>query len=200
MSAFRLNLNLAHTHLQPQEATLLYAVALSHRPRRVLEVGSFQGGSAHILAQALIDAGLCPTPDNFFMIDPEPRLVAEHASFLEGKTTIIARGSPVAYGDIPRAAGSFDLAFIDGDHAEEAVYADLIGVRPLLAEGAIVLCHDSFYVPTMRGIDRVVAAGGFIDFGQMVSSPVTTDQIENGYRVEWGGLRMLRRGPASATR
>jgi hypothetical protein len=130
MSGNRLGFDLQHTHLQPQEATLLYAIVHATKPRHVFEVGSFQGGSARIMAQALIDAGQPPTPSTFFMIDPEPRI------------------SPI---------------------------------------------HTAAYGPTRRGIDRAVLDGGFIDCGDLVSSPVWTDQFEDGERVFWGGLRLLRR-------
>jgi predicted O-methyltransferase YrrM len=189
----RLGFALEHTHLQPQEATLLYALVHATKPRHVFEVGSFQGGSAHIIAEALIDAGEPPTLESFFMIDPQPRLAALHAAFLEDKATIIAALSPAAYRMLPRVTPGFEFAFIDGDHAEAAVHADLVGALPLLAPGALVLCHDAAYAPTRRGIDRAVREGGFIDCGELVASPVWTEQFEAGERVLWGGLRLLRR-------
>lgn len=197
MGCNRLGFALEHTHLQPQEATLLYALVHAAKPRHVFEVGSFQGGSAHIIAEALIDAGAPPTPASFFMIDPQPRLAARHAAFLQDKATIIAAASPSAYGTLPRVPQGFEFAFIDGDHAEAAVHADLVGARPLLAPGALVLCHDAAYAPTRRGIDRAVRDGGFIDCGDLVGSPVWTDQFEAGERVFWGGLRLLRRSADS---
>ena len=193
MSGNRLGFDLQHTHLQPQEATLLYAIVHATKPRHVFEVGSFQGGSAHIMAQALIDAGQPPTPSTVIMIDPEPRISPIHATFLADKATIIAAGSPDAYQTLPRVTEGFGFAFIDGDHAEAAVHADLVAALPLLAPGAIVLCHDAAYGPTRRGIDSAVLDGGFIDCGDLVSSPVWTDQFEDGERVFWGGLRLLRR-------
>lgn len=196
MGCNRLGFALEHTHLQPQEATLLYAIVHAAKPRHVFEVGSFQGGSARIIAEALIDAGQPTTRSTFFMIDPAPRLVPLHASFLEDKATIVSAASPAAYRMLPRVAPGFDFAFIDGDHAEAAVHADLVAARPLLAPNAIVLCHDAAYAPTRRGIDRAVREGGFLDCGDLVASPVWTEQFEDGERVLWGGLRMLRRGIA----
>ena len=85
------------------------------------------------------------------------------------------------------------MAFIDGDHSEEGIYADLVHAFPVLLPGAVVICHDSYYVPVQRGIDRAVRGAGFWDCGQITSDPVVTDSYENGYRVLWGGLRMLRK-------
>ena len=96
MGGNRLGFDLQHTHLQPQEATLLYALVQATKPRHLFEVGSYQGGSARIIAEALIDAGQPTTPATFFMIDPEPRISPIHAAFLADKATIIAAGSPDA--------------------------------------------------------------------------------------------------------
>jgi cephalosporin hydroxylase len=74
MGSTHLGLGLQHTHLQTQEATLLYAIVHAMKPRHLVEVGSFQGGSVCMITQALIDAGQPSTPATFVMIDREPRL------------------------------------------------------------------------------------------------------------------------------
>jgi hypothetical protein len=55
---------------------------------------------------------------------------------------------------------------------------------------------DAAYAQTKRGIDHAVRDGGFIDCGDLIASPVWTEQFEDGERVLWGGLRMLRRAGA----
>ena len=89
--------------------------------------------------------------------------------------------------------GGLIWRFIDGDHAEDAVFNDLVEAYRLLRPNAIVLCHDSYYVPTQRGIVKAAKSAGYLDCGEMVSTPVTTQQVEEGFIVEWGGLRMLRK-------
>lgn len=54
-------------------------------------------------------------------------------------------------------------------------------------------CHDAAYAQTKRGIARAIRDGGFIDCGDLIASPVWTEPFEDGERVLWGGLRMLRR-------
>lgn len=193
MNRNRADLDLKDIHQQSQEALILYSTVLAWRPNRIFEVGSFKGGSGKIIAQALVDSGNEVSPRHLFMIDPDPRLTPENAEFLQDKATIIAAPSPAAYQQLPDPNDGFDMAFIDGDHAEDAVYADLMHAHRLLRPGAIVLCHDSYYMPTRRGILRAAHAASYIDCGEMVRDPVTTEQFENGYRVEWGGLRMLRK-------
>ena len=189
------NLERPDVHLSVGEALMLYATVLANRPRHVFEIGTFLGGSARIIAQAMIDTGLPPRPRSFFMIDPMPRLTPENEAFLADKGTLIAAGSPQALELLPYVDGGFDFAFVDGDHAEEAVYRDLQAVRHHIAPHAIVLCHDVMYVPTDRGVRRAARDFGYVDCGLIASIPTETDQMEADFKVAWGGLRMLR--PAS---
>lgn len=193
MNLNRANLELQDIHQQPQEAGLLYQLIVSHMPERIFEVGSYQGGSARIIVQAFEDAGIGAAPERIFMIDPEPRLTDSNRVYLDGKATIIANGSPQAYRALPFPEKGFGMAFIDGDHAEDSVYRDIVEAYPLMLPGAIVLCHDSHFEPTKRGILRGASDAGFADCGEMVSLPVLTDQYQDGYRVMWGGFRMLRK-------
>lgn len=187
------NLERPDVHLTLGEALCLYTLVFANRPRHVFEIGSFQGGSGRIIAQAMTDTGVTPTPKNFFMIDPQPRFTPENEAFLRERGTVIAAPSPQAFQLLPFIDGGFDFAFVDGDHAEEGVYRDLIAVRERVRSGAIVLCHDVFYVPTDRGILRAAKDAGYIDCGLVASIPTETNDVENGYKVAWGGFRMLRK-------
>lgn len=193
MNQNRANLDLRDIHQQPQEALFLYSTVFAHRPTHIFEVGSYKGGSAKIIATAMLDAGLDVSPAHLFLIDPEPRFTPENAEFLDGKVTVVAAPSPSAYSELPKLSQGFSMCFIDGDHAEDAVYADIVHATPYLSPGALILCHDSFYVPTLRGIERAARSVGLIDCGEMVKDPVKTDQFEGDYLVAWGGLRLLRK-------
>lgn len=186
------NLERPDVHMSLGETLILYATVFANRPRHVLEIGTFLGGSARIIAQAMIDTGLPPRPRTFFMIDPMPRLTPENEAFLADKGTLIAAGSPQALELLPYVDGGFDFALVDGDHAEEAVYRDLQAVRQHIAPHAIVLCHDVMYVPTGRGVQRAARDFGYRDCGLIASIPNETDQMEADFKVAWGGLRMLR--------
>ena len=186
------DLGLPDVQLSLGEALCVYTLIVANRPRHVFEIGTCFGGSSRIIAQAMSDAGVPPTPANFFMIDPEPRLTPENDAFLRGRGTVIAAGSPQALDHLPRVKDGFDFVFVDGDHAEQAVYRDLEGIRRRIGRDAIVLCHDVLYVPTGRGVERAARDFGYRDCGLLASVPNETDQMENGFKVAWGGLRMLR--------
>lgn len=187
-----LDLALPDVQLSLGEALCLYTLVQANRPRHVLEIGTCHGGSSRIIAQAMVDAGVPPTPASYFMIDPMPRHTPENEAFLRDKGTVIAAASPQALDLVSWVPGGFDFVFVDGDHAEEAVYRDLEGLRRRISPNAFVLCHDVFYVPTGRGVERAAAQFGYRDCGLIASVPSTTDQMEDGYGVAWGGLRLLR--------
>ena len=62
-----------------------------------------------------------------------------------------------------------------------------------MTEKILILDFGSQYTQL---IARAVREGGFVDCGDLVVSPVWTEQFEDGERVLWGGLRMLRRAGA----
>ena len=104
-------LDLKDIHQQPQEAMTLYAVVLAWKPARIFEVGTFCGGSARIICQAMIDNGTGATPERVFLIDPMLRLSNDNAEFLRGKATTIEEGFPRAFVRLPDQDRGFDMAF-----------------------------------------------------------------------------------------
>ena len=122
-------------------------------PRRVVEVGGYEGGSALTLALLLLnrDADVFAvesfagnagdgTVDGY----PTPgRAVYEGiAARLPGvRLRLVPGQSPEAAGRF--ADGSLDLVFLDGCHATNAVAADIAAWGPKLAPGGI-LCGDDY--------------------------------------------------------
>src|SRR3989304_3581598 len=124
--ATRVHVDQRDVHMLKGEVIFLYALVFALRPRRVVEIGSLHGGSARIMAQAMIDSGVVPTSKTMFLIDPQPRFTEENQKYLADKATVIAKASPQAFDRVPELADSIDFAFVDGDHAEEAVRKDLV--------------------------------------------------------------------------
>ncbi len=105
----------------------------------VLEVGSAFGYSACVMALA--------GATHVTAVDPHDWL----ASYEAMRSNLAACGAASAVTIIQAPSGEvlpemgqlgFGLAFIDGDHAYEAVLADIKGVLPLLREGGVLACHD----------------------------------------------------------
>ena len=168
------------------ERVLLYAVVAGLAPERTLEIGTFLGGSALIIAAALddVDTG------TIWCIDPDPRVDEADWRRIEHRATLIAEGSPEA---LPRAremaGGPFDFALIDGDHSLDGVRRDIAGTLAVLADEAWILFHDAHFGEVRDAVDEALAAQpAELHDGGLLSSHSTTD--ENG--VVWGGLRLVR--------
>jgi hypothetical protein len=175
------------------ERVLLYGLVYGVRPKRVLEIGTFQGGSALIIAAALDDIG-----DGVMVcVDPNPRLPQENLDRISHRASIVAAPSPEALLKAEQVAGGkFDFALIDGDHSYDGVIRDVEGTLPALQPNTYLLFHDAHYDPVRRGINTMLAKYPFElqDCG-MMSAHANPDADNPG--VLWGGIRVLRYRPAA---
>ena len=169
------------------ERVLLYGLIAGLRPQRCLEVGTFKGGSALIIAAALDDlgAGRLACVDPNAQIQPEHwRLIAHRASLFPGPSPEVLLQASQAVG------GKFDFALIDGDHSTAGVIRDIQGILPHLADQAFLLFHDAHNAEVIRGIEHCLRenAKHLTDAG-LLSTEKTPDAVPG---VFWGGLRLLR--------
>ncbi len=168
------------------ERVVLYALVVGLRPTRVLEIGTFQGGSTLVMTAALDDNG----GGEIVCVDPDPRLAPETSEAVKHRAKIVAEASPDALAEAMKiAGGSFEFALIDGDHSRAGVVRDIEATLPTLADEAHLLFHDAHFGEVRDAIDDAITRhpGVLIDAG-VISRGHTTD--ENG--VSWGGLRLLR--------
>jgi len=118
------------------DTVMLAKIAKCLKPRRVLEIGSFRGYTAKLLAEHT---------------GPETRIVAfdrypEHGEAY--RDTAIAEKIDRRVGSVSDAAfaqdgpGSYDLIFIDADHSYDAVKHDTQVMLPLLAPEGMMVWHD----------------------------------------------------------
>ena len=132
---------------EPVEGCLLHALAQWTYPcgRNVIEIGSFRGRSASMLAMALRGVG---SNSPIISIDPhsaEPHNLAHVRLALaqigeEHRLVQIARPSHEAWCLLRPSSAA--LVFIDGDHTFEQVLADFNNYRDLLAPGGVMAFHD----------------------------------------------------------
>jgi predicted O-methyltransferase YrrM len=138
---------------------LLGAMRLARRSGSYsyLEIGSFLGGS---LTPFLMD----PTCTSVVSIDDRGRIQPDERGISFDYSNITTQnmldelhrrnlntnklrtfdGSIHRLRDID--SSSFDLAFIDGEHTDEACFRDFLWTLPLVKENSIVLFHDSALV------------------------------------------------------
>lgn len=177
-------------HMTRSERLLMFTLAFNLRPQRYLEIGTFQGGSALIVAAALDSLR---SDARMVCVDPRPAIAPEHWEKLKHRTTLLTGFSPDILPEAQKAAGGpFDLVLIDGDHSFEGMMRDAEGVLPYVRPGSYLLFHDSFYHEVDEGIKAFVQrhADRVVDLGQMTRE-VTVHQEPGGAPVHWGGLRLL---------
>lgn len=118
------------------DVVMLLKLVVCARPARLMEVGSFRGYTALALAQHVEDNARIVTVDRY----------SEHGEAYRD-TSFAARierrvgetGERVFSGD---AAGSYDLIFLDADHAYEGVRHDTECILPLVAPKGYLVWHD----------------------------------------------------------
>ncbi len=114
------------------------------KPQRVLEVGTFHGGTLyHWMRHAALGATIVSVDSYRANVDNR-HLYQEWAPRGLGLTIHAIEGNSRDPGIVAQVAalGPYDWIFIDADHLEMAVQADWDNYRPLAAPGAIVALHD----------------------------------------------------------
>jgi predicted O-methyltransferase YrrM len=143
----------------PPVGRFLYTLMRLIRPRMALEVGCFVGYSSICIAQAMEENGFGHLHSfDLFMHRPDlqspvagecadslvvARAHLQHAGLAHRVNFHKGDSAP----EIRRLFGEgkemFDFAFIDGDHTIQGCLADWRAVDELLADGGVVLLHDT---------------------------------------------------------
>jgi predicted O-methyltransferase YrrM len=124
------------------DATLLYGMLRSLRPRRVLELGS--GHSTLVTAQAARANAADGHPLELEVYDPFPSVVGEELPGLGRLERTLAQDVPLEAFERLQAG---DVLFVDTTHTVKVggdVNFIVLEVLPRLAEGVIVHVHDIF--------------------------------------------------------
>ena len=118
------------------------------RPAQLLEVGSFRGFTARLLAEntgpeTVIHAlDVDPAHGAAYRDTPLAERVRRHVGSLTATPATLA-------------GLRFDFVFVDADHARAAVEADTRALLPMLSEGGVIFWHDYADWGWMNGANRV---------------------------------------------
>lgn len=145
--------------LSPQENMALTGLAHSlGKDSVIVEVGTFQGGTSRMLAQAAPDSQVY-TIDLFDHLDP---------GYEQPDNLTIFRGTSLdfvqAHPDL-----TIDLLFIDANHALACVLNDIANFRGMLSETGYLAFHD--YTASCMGV--IVACNALIEGGGLRDITVT---------------------------
>ena len=169
------------TSLTPHEALAIAAIVRLTNPKRLLEIGTFDGNTTlNLAANASPDAVITTVdlPPNWsgalryrvpHALDNFTGPASAAAQF---QKTAYANRIKQVYGDSAAInwtglGGPFDLIFIDGSHSYEYVKSDTRNALACLAVGGLVIWHDygmiedvSRAVDELNGAVRVFAVRG----------------------------------------
>jgi predicted O-methyltransferase YrrM len=173
------------------EKLFLYTLILSLRPQKVLEFGTYKGGSTRIISMAMDHSN---SQGKIYCIDPNFCIEPHIWTRIQHRTTLIQGFSPEAISQASQIAqAKFDFVFIDGDHTFDGVWKDANGVLTYVEKYTFLLFHDHYYPEVFRAIRQFVSSypHKLIDCG-----PITTEYSSqnepDGREIHWGGLRLLR--------
>ena len=159
----------APTEMSQEERAFLFALVRGVKPRRVLEIGTAEGGSSLVMATAMEANG---GAGRVYTIDPVPRIQFD-TMLLHGRVDIVVGLSPHAIEDAAaRADGPFDLVLIDGIHIYDQTKRDLAAALRHTAESAYVLLHDAFHYGVSEAIRETVESSPRLhDCGYVCNQP-----------------------------
>jgi caffeoyl-CoA O-methyltransferase len=128
-----------HMQVGRLEGSFLRMLVKLARARRVLEVGTFTGYSALMMAEGLPDDGELVTCD----IDQNATAMAQEffSRSPHGKKIQVRLGP--ALETLKSLQGPFDLAFIDADKTNYSAYYDAI--VPLLRSGGLLVADNTLW-------------------------------------------------------
>ena len=147
----------------------------------VVEIGSFRGRSAIVMARALADGARLVAIDPHAGGDRGPRQIrgsaeegeADHAAFhanlartvVAGRVRHVRRPSLEALAEV---GGEVDLLYVDGAHRLGPARADLVRWGARLRPGGTLLVHDAFSSVgvTLALLSSLVFGGRFVYAGR----------------------------------
>ncbi|MBX3385287.1 MAG: class I SAM-dependent methyltransferase [Phycisphaeraceae bacterium] len=145
--------------IAPEAGLLLHALVRNIRPNVVIETGTCHGASTIWIASALATTsqGILHTFDRYELPSDSPlrqvplfreqeRQVRDRIAEanLTEHVVVHSEDSSSGIAKLASTISSVELAYLDGDHSFEGVWADFQAVDPLIPTGGYLMLHDVF--------------------------------------------------------
>lgn len=116
------------------DTLILLKCIVGFQPKKVLEIGSYLGTTAKLMAQN------CLPDAKIYALDIDPNHGAAYRNAPEANRIVRITGDR----DAPelQVYAPFDLIFVDGDHSREGAFLDSLAALKYLSRGGTILWHD----------------------------------------------------------
>lgn len=138
--------------MQSEHYVLFGAISRTKKPKRILEIGTFDGRGAGMLAAlfpgAQIDTIDLPDDDPMFRDSYKRTEDAVRVAFIKKRNALLALFRNISFEQLNSVSLSFaqrekyDLIWVDGDHGYPTVVIDILNAVRLLNPDGLVLCDD----------------------------------------------------------
>jgi len=194
ISAFALSHDLIKPWQVPSELHRFAKIVATLRPEKVMEIGTFKGGTLCVLCRLS-----SPTAKIISVDLPGGRFGGGYSamrSFLYRSVCKYSQDLHLIRGDsqsneiltsVTSITQSLDLLFIDGDHTYEGVKRDFLAYSPLVRAGGVVAFHDIVEHP--KGSDCEVGR-----FWNEIKQQYRYEEIIENPQQGWAGIGVLYMG------
>lgn len=172
---------------RPEEFDQLLALYRERKPRRVLEIGVYYGGSLKQWLRYARPGALVVAVDRFDIprADPRGRMAAWVPKGVKLRTVAGDSGDPATIAQV-QALGPYDWILIDADHTLPAVVRDWAIYRTMATRGAVMVFHDIVADPAAHPEIQVPEL-----WRQIRAEGYRTEEIVQDYAAPWGGLGVV---------
>lgn len=155
-------------NLSPEELMVIASIVAAYQPKRILEIGTFDGNTTLQMALNAPEEAKIYTLDlpRGEVMTKEPVLDSDLQFISDEKknqrkfeSTEVAHKIEQHFGDSTKLdfslfskEGPLDLIFIDGGHSYECVKSDTENALKILSDKGIILWHD--FTPSFGGVYR----------------------------------------------
>jgi predicted O-methyltransferase YrrM len=175
----------------PSELKRFAGIVASIGPKKVLEIGTFRGGTLCILARLSVSSATVISIDlpggKFGGGQSEIRSLLYHTFGKLFQRLHLIRGdshSEEVVAAVRDITQSLDVLFIDGDHSYEGVKHDFLSYSPLVRTGGIIAFHDIAEHPQKIGCDVP-------RFWNEVKKSYRHEEIIENRQQGWAGIGIL---------
>lgn len=166
------------------EFSTLLRLYKKRKPKRVLEIGTYHGGTLYHWLTAHAPEVVVQV-DSFAMGVDNRSLFAEWKKAKTELVSIVADSTNPETVDLVEPFGPFDWIWIDAGHYEHEVRADWSNYGPLAAPQAVACFHDILTHPGHPEIEverlwREIQHQGYV-----------TQELVANARADWGGIGVV---------